>query len=96
MPEDIVAFITHDLGGCAVGIELGAHVGLTTGLFREFSGIDWTDVDEISFTFTESQGGEFSIAIDDLQVVPEPSTAALVGMGLVGLVLAGRRQHACV
>jgi hypothetical protein len=34
----------------------------------------------------------FGLAADDLQAIPEPTSAALMGLGLLGLAVAGRRQ----
>ena len=43
---------------------------------------------------TFSSGTYFAFAADNLQAVPEPSTVALMGLGLLGLAVVGRRQSA--
>jgi hypothetical protein len=35
-----------------------------------------------------------TVVINSHHIVPEPGTAALLGLGLVGLILAGRRSRA--
>jgi hypothetical protein len=55
-------------------------------------------VDELSFTFDSTDVGSFGVntptyfALDDLQIAPEPSTAMMLAMGLIGM--AARRRRA--
>ena len=65
---------------------------------------EWTLVDlsslkavkSIGFTFSGSDNGSFGlntpayVAIDNVTVIPEPGTALLVGLGLLGLACRGR------
>lgn len=39
-------------------------------------------------------GSDFTLGTHILTIIPEPGTASLLGLGLVGLVLAGRRSRA--
>jgi hypothetical protein len=64
--------------------------------FVDLSGLE--TVDQLSFTFGSSDDvGGFGVntptyfALDDLQLVPEPGTGLLVGLGLVGMTALRRR-----
>lgn len=67
------------------------HVPLERILLAEFTaqGIDLSRVVAIDFTIA---GSDLEIAIDELRTspIPEPSTALLLGLGLLGLGIAGR------
>lgn len=56
----------------------------------EFTNVDLTDIEVITLTIAASGPG--SIKITDFRVVPEPSTAACLGLGLLGLAASGRRR----
>ena len=50
------------------------------------------DVDEIEVKF--SSLNPFAVTVSDIQAVPEPGTAAMLSMGLLGLAFGGRRKVA--
>jgi len=58
---------------------------------------DFTDasafasVNGLRLVFTAGSG--FAFAADDLRSVPEPATAAMLGLGLLGMAFAGRRRE---
>ena len=54
----------------------------------EGAGFDAADVRSLNVAYT---GSSSSGAIDNVTFVPEPTTAVLVGLGLLGLGIARRR-----
>jgi hypothetical protein len=63
--------------------------------FASFMGnvnFEFEDVQKLRFEFTSL--ANVALSIDEITAVPEPSTATLLGFGLVGLALAGRRRSA--
>jgi hypothetical protein len=56
-----------------------------------FSGIDLSDVDTLTVDLNGNGIAAADVTMDDLQVIPEPATIGLLGLGLVG-VFARRRQ----
>ena len=58
--------------------------GLFAGAANGFGGAGYNDIDPNTLVFNGAS----------VNVVPEPGTAALLGFGLVGLILAGRRNRA--
>jgi hypothetical protein len=64
-------------------------------LMSTFPGIDFTDIEKLILTFTSTgmPGTNFDITLDEVSVVPEPSSAALLALGLIGLGFAGRRTE---
>jgi hypothetical protein len=59
--------------------------------YADFSNASaFSNVSTLKLTF--SSGTYFGLAADDLQAIPEPTSAALMGLGLLGLAVAGRRQ----
>jgi len=53
---------------------------------------EFSSVSTLKLTFTSDS--PFAFAANNLQAVPEPSTVALMGLGLLGLAMVGRRQTA--
>jgi len=51
-----------------------------------------TNIDEIEI-YTSNQGGDQNVGFNNLLIVPEPSSASLIGLGIAGL-LALRRRNA--
>jgi hypothetical protein len=56
------------------------------------AGVNFADVDEMDFQFDST--ADFDLSVDTIQVIPEPATAGLLGLGMLGLGVAGRRQTA--
>jgi hypothetical protein len=76
------------LGG---GYILGA--GEYTFLLPTVGGIDFTQIDKIELEITTGSIAPFTAAISHFAVIPEPSTATLLAVGLAGIA-AGRRRAA--
>lgn len=57
--------------------------------FADFLNTDFNSINQIRFSITSTG----QITIGELRVVPEPGTAILLGVGLVGFVIAGPRRH---
>ncbi len=83
------------------GIPAGTYQ-LGTVVFDDVAGWSTTTINAFILTGIDAFGeigginitGSVALGSATINVVPEPGTAALLGMGLIGLVLAGRRKHA--
>jgi hypothetical protein len=87
-----VALMVSVNGGASTLAVSITNVGTLELPFADFSDPSvFTSVDTLRLEFTS--GTSFSFAADDLMAVPEPGTAALLGLGLVGLFWTGRRRR---
>lgn len=70
--------------------------GANTVLFNTFAGIDFASVNAIRLEFlkTNDSTGAQSIQLNHFSAVPEPGTAGMLGLGLLGLVAASPRRRA--
>ena len=63
--------------------------------FSSFTGIDFTDVDQIDIVFTGREDGDYDMSYA-LATTPEPGTAALLTIGAFGLLLRRHRRRRVV
>src|SRR5262245_51245049 len=77
---------TADVAPISTGPNLLPYAAFTGG------GAVFSDLSELRFRFQSPDA--FAITIDSIQAVPEPSTAMLLGLGLAGLWIVGRRPVA--
>lgn len=93
--RDFSLLSTDVLGGESLTFRSSKGGALTTGVTHltavnfEFTGDEWRDIDWLLIT----GGGGIPYGIDNLVIgtIPEPATAALVCMGLIGVVARRRR-----
>jgi hypothetical protein len=99
-------FTRASRGGPAVGstgINVGAGYPTTAEAFNNIfaasaslnpglSGTRFSFVSDESFA-AGSSGIQSQLYLESITFVPEPTTAALVGLGLIGLAIANRRQR---
>ncbi len=65
-------------------------------LFSSFAGIDWTQIDALQILMGVDSGGSMqlgSVTTFAGAPIPEPSTALLLSMGLMGMAFRRRRLH---
>ena len=60
--------------------------------FSDFTGVNFAEVQQVQLTLASSTDG--FIKLGEFSAVPEPSTAALMGLGLLGLAITGQRRAA--
>jgi hypothetical protein len=81
-------------GASTLGVPIPIAITGTGTLLLPFG--DFSDpsafasVNDLRLVFTA--GTSFAFAADDLRSVPEPATAAMLALGLLGLAFAGRRR----
>lgn len=59
-------------------------------MFSDFPGMDFSDVDQIVFTFSPAPSGDFTLT--QIEAVPEPATMLALGAGLAALAARRRRK----
>ena len=70
-------------------ITIGPSSGLKYIPFSAFSGIDFSDVDRLTFSFRTNPSGDF--ALNSIGAVPEPASMAALGLGVAALLRRRRK-----
>jgi hypothetical protein len=63
---------------------------VTTASFGSFSGVDWSNVQRLDFIFNGNMSSDWTL--DSIEVVPEPATMAVLGLGAAALMRRRRRS----
>ena len=58
--------------------------------FSNFSGVDFSDIHQISINFTDSTSNDFTLG--HFTAAPEPVSIAFLGLGVIGLIARRRRK----
>jgi len=58
--------------------------------FSNFSGVDFSDIHQISINFTDSTSNDFTLG--SFVAAPEPVSVAFLGLGVIGLIARSRRK----
>ncbi len=71
--------------------------GFLSFAFAGFTGVDFTNIQDLSFTVTGNEAGDYGIRLLETrenpdQRIPEPGTIALLCLGLAGLARRRRRK----
>ncbi|MFK7765671.1 MAG: PEP-CTERM sorting domain-containing protein [Mariniblastus sp.] len=91
-----VLSVTAVSGGTSVtnfvSIPASGNLGVATVDFADFTGVDFTSLDEVSidYNFATAPGRDFEIAT--FSAIPEPTSLAIIGLGGLGVLLRRRRK----
>ncbi|NDA01718.1 MAG: PEP-CTERM sorting domain-containing protein [Acidimicrobiia bacterium] len=85
-------------GGSANEYKLDISQGLATfstgsAFYSTGAGSGATSIDEVEI-YTISQGADQNVGFNNLEIIPEPSSASLIGLGLAGLVALRKTRKA--
>ena len=97
-PDTLGSTLTFALtrGGNANEYKLDISQGLatfSTGSAFYTAGSGATSIDEVEI-YTNSQGADQNVGFNNLEIIPEPSSASLIGLGLAGLVALRKTRKA--